>query len=42
MKNTANATSGREMPIEDRHFYFGLTAATLLSVVIAIIAGELI
>jgi len=41
MKST-NVTSRHEMPTEDRQFYFGLTAASLLSLAIAVLAGEII
>lgn len=35
-------TSDREMPTEDRQFYFGLAAASLLSLAIAVLAVEII
>jgi len=37
-----NVTSDRKMPAEDRQFYFGLTAASLLSMAIAVLASEII
>ena len=40
--NSTNVTMHREMPTEDRQFYFGLTAASLLSLMIAVLAGEII
>ena len=42
MKNTTNVTTARAIPAEDRQFFFGMAAATLLSFVIAILAGEII
>ena len=42
MENTASKTNGHEILVEDRQFYFGMTAATLLSFAIAFIAAELI
>ena len=41
MKST-NVIAHREMPFEDRQFYFGLAAASLLSLAIAVLAGEII
>ena len=41
MKST-NVTTHHNMPKEDRQFYFGLTAATLLSLAIAVLAGEIL
>lgn len=39
---TTNVTAHREMPVEDRRFYFSLTAASLLSLAIVVLAGEII
>lgn len=41
-KITAHEVQAEKTPAEDRQFYFGMTAATLLSFVLAFIAGELI
>ena len=40
MKNT-NVTTHSEMPAEDRKFYFSMTAATLVSLAIAVLAAEI-
>ena len=42
MKHVTEKTTGHDNQVEDRQFYFGMTAATLMSFAIAFIAGELI
>ena len=39
---STNVTAHRKMPVEDRQFYFGMTAASLLSLAIVFLAGEII
>ena len=39
---STNVTTHREIPAEDRLFYFGMTAASLLSLAIVFLAGEII
>ena len=42
MKHVTAKNTAHESPVEDRQFFFGMTAATLLSFAITFIAAELI